>query len=505
MRLKYIFPLLVAMLAVMVSCEKESDVTLLKEIRVSSSYVAIPEAGGSQEITVTATDEWTLEKVATEKDPVDWLDISATSGNVGESKLTFKAEKALDGRTAEVLIKSGGVTQRINVIQGESKVSESSVAEAMIAPDGKTLILNGTITKIENTEYGNWYLTDDTGSILIYGTLDAKGQTKNFLSLGLEVGDDVTIQGPKGTYNGPQMVNVSVTDIRKSLIKVDSVENEVLPIEGGEFVAHLISKGDGVSVDIPEDAKSWLSISSIQSEVDTVIIAFKAEANAGGDRGTTIIFNTSSKGKEYSTETTITQKGSIIKATIAEFLAAEVGDTQYRLTGVIQKITNDQYGNMDISDFTGQTFVYGIKDFKEKGLNVGDIITIVGKRSKSSSESPRVGDAILENVIPVTPISIADVLTKPDSKEDYYMVTGEITEIKSDLIGRFYFKDASGSTYVFGCSPGYGAVTNEEKNGLFEAKGIKVGDEITVIANKASYEDVGQLSGGFYFGHKSAE
>ena len=35
----------------------------------------------------------------------------------GESDVTFTAEATLDGRTAEVLIKSGK-TQRVNIIQG---------------------------------------------------------------------------------------------------------------------------------------------------------------------------------------------------------------------------------------------------------------------------------------------------------------------------------------------------------------------------------------------------
>ena len=80
MKLKYIYPLLVTVLAFMVSCEKESDVTLLDEIRVSSSYVSIPVDGGSTDITLTTTDDWTLEKVTTEKNPVEWLEISTTSG-----------------------------------------------------------------------------------------------------------------------------------------------------------------------------------------------------------------------------------------------------------------------------------------------------------------------------------------------------------------------------------------------------------------------------------------
>ena len=109
-------------------------------------------------------------------------------------------------------------------------------------------------------------MEDETGSIYIYGTLDEKGGEKNFLSLGLEVGDEVTVQGPKTTYGTTvELVNVTVININKSLVKVDSVANAELPIEGGEFTAYITCKGEGVSVEIPDDAKSWLSISSIQS------------------------------------------------------------------------------------------------------------------------------------------------------------------------------------------------------------------------------------------------
>jgi len=503
LNLKYLFPLLIAMLALMTSCDDEETVTLLNEIQVSKSFVAIPEDGGSQTITVKAQDSWTVEKVTTDKDKVEWLTISSTTGSAGETDLTFSAPSAIDGRTAEVLLHSGGKTQRINIIQGLPKISEATVAEAKAAPDGKTLRITGVCTNIENTLYGNWFLTDETGTLYIYGTLDKKGAEKNFMSLGLEIGDEVTIEGPKGSYKGdPQMVNVMVLEIKKSLVKVDSVENQVLPVEGGEFIAHLSVKGQGISVDIPEDAKSWLSISSIKSAEESVVVKFKAEGNTGGDHGTTITFRTTDGSKEYSTEASLSQLGAIVKATIAEFIAAEVGDTQYRLTGAITKIDPKYNNNITISDFSGETYVYRL-DLDGKEYKVGDIVTIVGKRGDYNG--PQVANGVLESVIPVTPITIAEVLTKPDSKEIYYMVTGEITSVVSELIGRLYLKDESGEIYLFGCSPGFGASTNEEKNGLLEAKGIKVGDKLTVIATKDSYKGAGQLANGFYFSHVSAE
>ncbi|MDD4416364.1 MAG: BACON domain-containing protein [Proteiniphilum sp.] len=504
MKLKYIFPLFIAILTLMISCADEESVTLLDEIQVSSSYVAIPMKGGSTSITVTAKESWTAEKVTTDKNKVEWLTISTTTGNAGETELTFTAPEAVDGRAAEVLLHCGGKTQRINIGQGVVKATTAKAVEVNAGPDGKTFRVMGVCTSIVNTEYGNWYLTDETGVVYIYGTLDKKGGTKNFMSLGLEVGDEVTIEGPKSSYKGdPQMVNVTVIKINKSLVKVDSVENEVLPVEGGEFTAYLTCKGQGVSVEIPEDAKSWLSISSIQSAGTNAVVKFKAAANTGGDRGTTLTFRTTDGTKNYSNETTLTQKGAIVKATIAEFLAAEVGDTQYRLTGVITNIANTKYGNLDIRDFSGETYVYGIQDFKDKGLKVGDIITIVGKRA-AHNDNPQVSSAVLESVIPVTAATIAEVLTKPDSSQNYYMVTGEITSVKDPVYGNLYLKEGDSEIYLYGCYPGYGATGDARKN-LLATKGIKVGDTLTVIATKSSYSGAAQLANGIYFSHVSAE
>jgi hypothetical protein len=504
MKLKYLFPLFIAILALMTSCADEESMTLLDEIQVSSSYVSLPVEGGSATITVTAQESWTVEKVTTEKNKVEWLTISSASGSAGESELTFTATSAIDGRTAEVLLHSGDKTQRINIIQGLAQISEAKVSDIKAGPDGKTFRATGVVTTISNTEYGNWDLTDETGSIYIYGTLDAKGGTKNFLSLNLEVGDEVTVEGPKSTYAGsPQLVNVMVININKSLVKVDSVENQSLPVEGGEFTAYLTCKGEGVSVEIPEDARDWLSISSIQSAGTNAVVKFKAAANEGGDRETTLTFRTTFEGKNYSTETSLSQKGAIVKATISEFLAAEVGNIPYRLTGLVDSIANTKYGNLYLKDFSGKTYVYGIADFQDKGLKDNDIITIVGKRAAYNG-SPQVGGAVLEKLYSVTEASIADVLTKSVDNQIYFMITGLITEIQNDVYGNIVLKEGDSEILMYGCLPGYGATGDARKN-LLADKGIKVGDTITVIATRSEHNGTPQLANGFYFSHESAE
>ena len=500
MKLKYLFPLFIAAVALMVSCDDEFSATLLDEIQVSSSYVAIPVAGGSASITVTANDNWTVAS------SIPWLIISSTSGSAGESTLTFSASSTLDGRTGEVKILCGDKTQRINVIQGLAVVATATCADVIAGPDSKTYKVTGICTSIANTQYGNWYLQDATGSIYIYGTLDAKGATKNFLSLGLEVGDEVTVQGPKTTYGSTvELVDVTVIKINKSLIKVDSVENATLPFEGGEFIAYLTCKGQGVSVEVPEDAESWLSISSIQSEGTYAVVNFRAAANTGGDRGTTITFHTTDGTKDYTSQTKLIQKGAIVNATVAQFIAAEVNDIPYRLTGVITSVTNATSGRLNLRDFSGEIYVYGIQDYSTKGLKVGDIITIVGKRAAYQG-TPQVGSAVLESSIPVTTATIAEVLTKPDDPNTYFMVTGEITSIVNADYGNLNLKEIDGDSeiYVYGCYPGWGA-TGDARKFVVADKGLKVGDQLTVIARKGSYGGSPQLSNSIYFSHVSSK
>ncbi|MBN1985502.1 MAG: hypothetical protein JW761_04310, partial [Prolixibacteraceae bacterium] len=154
-------------------------------------------------------------------------------------------------------------------------------------------------------------------------------------------------------------------------------------------------------------------------------------------------------------------------------------------------------------DFSGETYVYGIEDFQDKGLKEGDIITLIGKRAEYKG-TPQVGGAVLEEVIPVTTATIAEVLTKPDDSSTYFMVTGEITEIDNPTYGNLYLKDGDSEIYLYGCYPGFGA-TGDARKYLLADKGIKVGDTITVIATKGSYNGVDQLSNGIYFSHVSAE
>ena len=504
MKLKYFFPFFVAVIAAMfTSCSDDNDPTYFDEIRVSQSYVSLSTSGGSTSIDIKANGEWTVSEIP------EWLTVTPASGS-GNGTITFSAD-AGEGRTAEVLITCAGKTQHINIIQGIATVSNATCAEVLAGPDSKTYRVTGTVTKIVNTTYGNWYMDDGTGELYIYGTLDAKGGTKNFLSWGLEVGDQITVEGPKTTYNGTvELVDVTVVKIEKSLIKCDSltvagVKTDELPLEGGEIVAHLTCKGSGVAVDIPAEAQSWLGVvASTVGEYPTV--TFRALPNTGGDRSATVHFNTTDGKKNYSAEATITQKGAIVEVTVEEFLDAEISTTQYRITGVITELyTSDKQGkSFYVQDYTGKVLVYRAEGFIEAGAKVGDIVTVVGQRG-AYKDTPQMVSGTFENLkYAVTEVSIAEFLAKPDSKETYYMVTGTIDEIANTTYGNLYITDGSNRLYVYGCYPGYGA-TGDFRKDFLAAAGIEVGDKLTMIGYKDTYKEVIELCGGIYFSHEKAQ
>lgn len=78
-----------------------------------------------------------------------------------------------------------------------------SVADFLAQADTETTYrLVGTVKNIANTTYGNFDLEDATGSIYIYGLLNAAGEAKKFAEMGINEGDELTLEGKYVDYNG---------------------------------------------------------------------------------------------------------------------------------------------------------------------------------------------------------------------------------------------------------------------------------------------------------------
>lgn len=520
MKLKYIFTALVAALTLAVGCEDDIE-TYLDEVRVSSSYVAIPAAGGSQTITVNAKSDWSFGDIP------EWVKVSPTTGVAGETEVTFKAEATTATKEAMLYLTCDGKSQIINVLQQTKKVEleVTPLKEFLAAEVGPTVYrIAGTITRIEDisASYKNATLTisDDEGySVYCYRFGPPSG--KKIEDLGMEVGDFLTVEGQRGDYKGsPQMAQGGVfVSLKKSLIKVDSVTvkmpetgefglyKEPLPLEGGQFKVHLTCKGDGISVVVPDEAKSWLSVNAIETSGNSSIVTFSAAANAMGDRTTVLTFNTTSGGTVNSAQANIDQKGAILQVTEGEFLKAAVSPAQYRLTGTVKKISvSEQYNNagITVADALGNSvLVHRMKPASGKitdlTIGVGDKLTVLGQRGEYNGTAQMV-NGVYESHVHYIPATIKEFLAKEVSDVEY-IVTGKIVNIKeisaSFKNATLTIADDEGTTlYVF-------RMKAAEGGPAIENIGLKVGDVLTVIGKRGEFNGSAQMVNGYYVSHEA--
>ena len=314
MKLKYIIPSFMAVVAMLVGCNEDYEAAHLDDLRVSSSFLALSQDGSSTNLVVNAAANWEFQNVP------DWLTITPLTGSAGETKVVVSAGAAVSARTATIKLVSGGLVQEINVAQGVKTVEVATCKQVIDGADGKTYRVKGTVTSIANTTYGNWYLDDGTGQIYIYGTLDKNGGTKNFLSLGIEVGDVVTVEGPKTTYNGTvELVDVSVVEIEKSIVKIVEPEGAAeIKKEGGDFTVKLAFKGNLMPT-VPDDC-SWIryktttvtkgTVTAVTpNPADTAYVKFTVDANEGAVRTSVITFACSSETAASKVTLTVKQKG----------------------------------------------------------------------------------------------------------------------------------------------------------------------------------------------------
>lgn len=214
--------------------------------------------------------------------------------------------------------------------------------------------------------------------------------------------------------------------------------------------------------------------------------------------------------------------GEIEEVTIEEFLAKPEGETYYKLTGTVTNINNASWGNLTIEDETGDVYVYGVaKDeasvgggpsFSGLGVEVGDTLTIAGKRA-SFNDSPQVGDAYYishkkgdggDEPGPgeIEEVTVEEFLAKPVDAGVYYRLTGTITDLYNTSHGNFTLVDETGSVLVYGLT----AEKVSSNDQSFSTLGLKEGDIVTLEGTRAEYDGEAQVGGpAYYISHEEGE
>lgn len=161
-------------------------------------------------------------------------------------------------------------------------VVKATCAEVIAGADDTVFEVTGKCTEIKSITWGNWNLEDETGTIYIYGTLDAEGKTRNFASLGIEVGDIITVRGPKKTYKETtELVDVTVLKIEKGENPDPQPEPTEPTIEGGTTAETAITVANAIAaINTMTDGQTTTASYYVKGFVTAVTEISVAKSNA---------------------------------------------------------------------------------------------------------------------------------------------------------------------------------------------------------------------------------
>lgn len=536
------------------SCKEIQDKPITPvSITVSSDYIEVDSVGGTYTVDLYSSTAWTAEIVISnpwgdeeknfEADP--WISIDPVAGsasidtsdvkeitinvkeNVSDSVL-YQREVIIYFRSDNMIYATTTVHQMGGVLKPNADTGPKpvTVAEFLAAEESNQWYrLSGKVVGLYNTEYGNFNIEDETGSVLCYGlNLNATAGDKTFSQIGIGEGDNVTLVGRRSSYNGtPQVGDAYYAPLKVTVAEFLSAEiddNQLYELTG--IMEGPVNTEYG-NFDITDESGSVY----VYGLTSTVILgesndkSFSTLGYVEGDTLTIVGTRGDYNGKPevMGPAYAVRAKGGspapdpdpepeLTKATVAEVIAAEVSDdVWYELTGTITDVQNTEYGNIVIEDETGSILVYGLtkewnggsndKSYSEIGLREGDIVTLGGTRDEYNGE-PQVGGTAfyishVQGEAPEILASTIEDFLAAEESEQWYQLTGRITNLEDGPYGNFDLVDETGTVYVYGLK-----VTADAGNQTFSETGLQEGDYVTLIGKRDSYNGEPQVGGAYY-------
>lgn len=174
-----------------------------------------------------------------------------------EVKYTFTV-KAIAADTEKNLNSEAAVVTATTEAKPTEEVVYTSVADFLAAAEDETIYtLKGTITAVDNTTYGNFWLTDDTDSVLIYGLMSPDGATnKYWATSGAKLGDDIVVKTQRKSFNGtPQGQNATFVELlpgTRAFFTIDTAAVEFASA-GGEQTIKVAAYNTDAAVSATSD------------------------------------------------------------------------------------------------------------------------------------------------------------------------------------------------------------------------------------------------------------
>ena len=368
----------------------------------------------------------------------------------------------------------------------EIEVKKVTIAEFLTAEEDNTWYeLTGVIGEVKNNNYGNFFMSDATDKVYVYGLYDESGN-KVFTSLGLKTGDTITLRGRRSSYNDEPQVGSAVYI---SHVAGEGGETPVVPAEG----AYASDAAFVCTADDSTNAAYSLGSTAINGSAAT---GFKLGKTKQAGKFTSAAVGVT--GDKYLNLYAVAWKGGDAKlyfrvdggATQSLTLVANDGATGNIPYTALTLAETDHY-SVKLTGLTATSTIEFSTDANfalttsDSAMSSARAIVCGVKLTDEPLSSEDSGSDEPEQPAEVKKVSVLEFLNAAED-DTVYELTGEITSVTNETYGNFYLKDSTGEVLIYGlCSP-----TGETK--YWAASGTKVGDTITVQTVRTSYNGTPQ-------------
>ena len=502
MKLRNLFLGLCSAVAVFAACEQKEDLGT-PSISLSETELTFQADAGEQTVTLEATRDWRVEC------DQDWVVVSPENGNASAKpqtvSVTVLKNESYD-RTADLKFTIGVKSKYLTVTQ-----SGPLGSAAALVPYSN----NFDITKAQNNSGwpyldSNTNLWDNKQGTGVSTVVYEYGGKMSVRTSGKASNDGSGYSHYAGSGSNKIFFGAATSILKINKITLNGATDYQLTFGGQKY----LQDGDSnftIPAGTTQLSIAFVATASSAYSIDDVKLAVAAQAGqvidfaTGVEIGGTSAGSGSGSGDSGSGDSgsTAEKPTTLVKATIAEFLAAAEGDAWYELTGEIISIEKQDYGNFTIKDATGEIYIYGMtskwvgsndKSFSQIGLKVTDVVTL-GTRRGSYNGAPQGGG----NPVPAYYIShvAGEGVPVTPTAGSYVQVTAE----QADWTGKYLivWGTSAHATLASSAKDLNATVTGLTiTNGVIEANSEIDAAALTVTKNGDAYAMT--FSNGKYFG-----
>lgn len=432
---------------------------------------------------------------------VEWIHVSEGTKALTEKTFSFTIDANTgDERTGDIEFAAEGLKQTITVTQ---KSAVLTIAQIKAASNGS---IAGSFkdVKVSYVVGSYTYIEDETGGIPVY---------KNG-GVGLKAGQVINgpVSGTKGVYgNAPQLtalVTSSATITEGEAPLTEITLSELLEDYDSYFGRRIkladvtvtqamsasartgkISQGDNEYQLYNSDTRNALELTA-GDVVD--LVCFPSSYNGtkqasvytglatvkGGKQEPELKFvdNFTLKVGESQTVSATTNSDGAIKYSSSDPSVATVGETD----GVVNAVAA---GTATITATLEETAAYS-------GASASFTLTVVADGGDDTDG--------------VKKVTVAEFIAAEVSTEQWYQLTGIISNVVSTVYGNFNLTDETGTVYIYGLAP---EKTEGSNPRTYSTLGLKAGDEVTIVSHRTDYNGTPQGGGtppAYYVSHRPA-